>query len=59
MEISAATITELMNSGTPWNSILHNFELSNVTATKFTDYYYTDRYLMVSKPTQITDVIYK
>ena len=46
-----------MDDGVSWLSILHSFVLLDVTVTKFTDYYYTGRGLMVSNTTQIKDVI--
>ena len=46
-----------MNDNAYWDDKLHNFVLSAVIVTKFTDNYYTGRDLIASNTTQIKDAI--
>ena len=57
MLTAAANITDLMDDDLYLDAILHNFGLSAVAVTKFTDNYSTDRDLMLSNKTQIKDMI--
>ena len=59
IETSAETITDLMGKDVSWYAMIHNLLFSAVAVTKFTDNYSTGRYLMLSNPKHIKDVINK